>query len=210
MTAQLTRFGDLEIAYDDEVLEPREWTIEQSRWAIDLLAALPDGPVVELCAGAGQIGQVVGVATGRPLVQVDDDEAACAFARRNATVNAATSDVRCAPVEEALTAEERFPLVLADPPYVPADEVDDLPDDPDDAIDGGGDGLEIARTCLRVAAAHLLDGGRVLIQLGGPGQAARLAAEAATHGLTPVETRAYGDDRALLLLAPHPEVRSQE
>ncbi|MEN3273049.1 MAG: hypothetical protein V7636_1810, partial [Actinomycetota bacterium] len=61
----ITSFGGLEIAFDDGVLTPRPWTIEQSQWAIELLHALPDGPVLELCCGAGQIGLVVAHATGR-------------------------------------------------------------------------------------------------------------------------------------------------
>lgn len=198
MTARRTHFDGLEIAFDDEVLEPRDWTVEQSRWAIDLLAALPDGPVLELCCGAGQIGLVVAVRTGRPLVQVDDDERACAFARRNAEVNAAVADVRGAPLEAALADEERFHLALADPPYVPAGEVDGVPEDPDSAIDGGDDGLDVARACVRVAAGHLDEGGYLLLQLGGERQAATISHGAA--GFEPVETRSFGPDRALLLL----------
>lgn len=197
MTARRTHFDGLEIAYDDEVLEPRDWTVEQSRWAIALLADLPDGPVLELCCGAGQIGLVVAVRTGRPVVQVDD-ERACAFARRNAEVNAAVADVRRAPLDAALGDEERFHLVLADPPYVPAGMVDRFSEDPDDTIDGGDDGLDVARACVRVAARHLQDGGYLLLQLGGERQAAMISHAAA--GFEPVETRSFDPDRALLLL----------
>lgn len=198
VTARCTHFDGLEIAYDDGVLEPRDWTVEQSRWAIDLLAELPDGPVLELCSGAGQIGLVVAVGTGRLVVQVDGDEEACAFARRNAEVNAAVADVRCAPLEAALAEEERFHLVLADPPYVPAGEVDRFPEDPADTIDGGADGLDVARACLGVASPHLHDGGYLLLQLGGERQAATISQEA--PGFEPVETRSFGPDRSLLLL----------
>jgi methylase of polypeptide subunit release factors len=200
VTAQVVDFGGLQISYGDDVLEPRPWTLEQSRWAASLLADAPDGRVLELCAGAGQIGLVVAHATGRALVQVDADADACDHARRNARAAAVATDVRCGDVDAVLADDERFPFVLADPPYVPADEVADLPDDPDDAIDGGDDGLDLARVCLRVAAAHLPEEGLVLIQLGGPGQAASLSGEAGAHGLVEVETRTYGPDRALLLL----------
>lgn len=198
---QQVRFGPVEIEYDDDVLEPRPWTIEQSRWAAQLLADVPDGPVLELCAGAGQIGLVAAVETGRPLVQVDADDDACAHARRNAERAGVTSDVRCGDLEEVVVAGERFPFVLADPPYIPADEVDDLPDDPDDAIDGGDDGLDVARTCIAVAARHVVPGGLVLIQLGTPEQAATLrTTTAGEHGLDEVETRVVGTEGVLLLL----------
>ncbi|MCU1378772.1 MAG: methyltransferase, partial [Acidimicrobiales bacterium] len=141
-------FGDVRIAYDDQVLEPRPWTIEQSRWAVELLADQPEGPVLELCAGAGQIGLVVAIHTGRRVVQVDADQRACAYALRNADAAGVEADIRCGDVERAVGRVERFCLVIADPPYVPAHETDEHPDDPGHAIDGGDDGLDVARACL--------------------------------------------------------------
>jgi methylase of polypeptide subunit release factors len=196
------RFGPVAVAYDDDVLVPRPWTIEQSRWAAALLDDLPAGPVLELCAGAGQIGLVAAVESGRDLVQVDVDERACAYARRNADRAGVTSDVRCGDLEQALTDGERFPLVLADPPYVPSDEVDQHPDDPRGAIDGGPDGLDIARACLGIAAVHVLDDGAVLVQLGSPEQADRLRPDAAAHALEIVEVRTVAGKGALALLRP--------
>ena len=51
-----TRFGPLDIEYDERVLEPRAWTLAQSEWAAQLLTGAGDEPLLELCAGAGQIG----------------------------------------------------------------------------------------------------------------------------------------------------------
>jgi methylase of polypeptide subunit release factors len=197
VTVGTMTFGPVEIAYDAGVLEPRPWTLEQARWAVEVSSAVPDGPVLELCCGAGQIGLVVGVETGRPLVQVDDDEDACGFARRNADVAGIATDVRCAPIETAVAAGERFPIVIADPPYIPSGETAALADDPDHAIDGGADGLAVARRCLKVAAAAVAPGGVVLVQTGGPEQAAALAAEA--H-FAEAEIRTFAPDRAVLLL----------
>jgi methylase of polypeptide subunit release factors len=198
VTVATVQFGPIEIAFAEGVLEPRPWTIEQSRWAVELCHALPDGPVLELCSGAGQIGLVVALETGRPLVQVDDHDDACAFARHNADAAGVLTDVRCAPIDAALEADERFPLVMADPPYVPSHATDAYEDDPDHAIDGGPDGLAVARRCLAVARTALAPGGVVLVQTGGPDQAATLAAEA---GFATPEIRTYGPDRAVLLLA---------
>ena len=201
MTERTMSFGGLTITYDDQVLEPRPWTLEQSRWALDRLAELPPGPVVELGTGAGQIGLVIAAGSGRPLVQVDADDEACSFARRNAAAAGIATDVRHAPIDEALRDDERFVLVVADPPYVPAGEVHALPGDPERAIDGGADGLVVARTCLAVAAAHLVPGGEVVLQLGGTDQAATLDAEAGAYGLASLERRTYGADRVLVRLA---------
>lgn len=200
MTLRHVRFGPVEVAYDDGVLVPRQWTIEQSRWGQALLRNLPEGRVLELCAGAGQIGLVVAVETGRALVQVDLDPRACTFARGNAERAGVTSDVRCDDLRLALAADERFPFVLADPPYVPSDEVEALPEDPKVAIDGGADGLDVARICIGVAAAHLLDGGLVLLQLGSSEQADLLRPTAADLGLETVEVRTVAGAGALVLM----------
>lgn len=200
MTQRQSRFGPLDITYDDAVLEPRPWTLEQSRWAATLLGDLPEGPVLELCAGAGQIGLVVAVQTGRSLVQVDVDPRACGHARSNAERARVRSDVRCGDLQEALAADERFPFVLADPPYIPSDEVDDLPGDPDDAIDGGPDGLDIARTCIAIAATHLVEGGLVVLQLKSPEQVDLLRPVVAEHGLEVREVRSVSEAGALALM----------
>lgn len=192
MTEHMT-FGALTIAYDDRVLHPREWTTAQSEWAADLMVTAPGGPVLELCAGAGQIGLLAVAISGRRLVCVDANGVACDYARANA-VTAGLADwveVREARLEEAVADEERFPVVIADPPWVPHEETVRYPDDPLSAIDGGDDGLEVARACLRVIDAHLSPGGCAVLQLGTRAQADVLRSEPCfTDGrLTMVEVR---------------------
>src|SRR3954453_20983678 len=174
-TTQETTFGHLRIEFDGRVLKPRGWTGRQSEWAADLLDELPPGDVLELCAGAGHIGLLAVARTARHLVQVDADEAACAFARSNAdrarTPGSACSvDVRHGWMEDALEPDERFALVIADPPWVRSDETSAHPEDPVSAIDGGADGLDAVRTCLEVIGRHLLPFGSALLQVGDTAQ----------------------------------------
>jgi methylase of polypeptide subunit release factors len=192
-------FGSLEISYDEEILRPRPWTAQQSRWAAELLATAPAGPVLELCAGAGQIGLLTVSLRPRALVCVDSSARACAHARRNAAAAGLADlvEVRQQRLEDAAGPGERFALVLADPPWVPSAEIGRFPDDPPQAIDGGPDGLDLARTCLRVAAGHLLPGAPVLLQLGGRAQVPALAA--ARTGLRVEEVR-DGEGGVLVLL----------
>ena len=68
-------------------------------------------------------------------------------------------------MDAVLRPEERFALVLADPPYIPSTDTGTFPEDPLSAIDGGDDGLDLARLCLSVAATHLAAGREVLLQL---------------------------------------------
>ena len=194
MTEHLT-FGSLRIAFDDRVLRPREWTTAQSEWAAELLATAPDGPVLELCAGAGQIGLLAVVGSGRRLVCVDANEVACDFARANAAAAGVAErvEVRHARLQEALSPDELFPLVIADPPWVPREETGRFPEDPLIAIDGGPDGLDLARACLDVIDAHLTPGGSALLQVGTAAQAATLATERPLAGgeLAVVEVREH-------------------
>lgn len=172
-----TDIGGLAVAWDRRVLEPRPWTAEQAQWLAELAGDAPAGPALELCSGAGHLGLLLAHLTGRPLVQVDVDPVAGEFARANAARHGIATDVRTASMEEALRADERFALLLADPPWVERSRIGDFPDDPVGAIDGGDDGTVLARLCLRVAEAHLLDDGVLVLQVGDQGQVDRIAAD---------------------------------
>jgi methylase of polypeptide subunit release factors len=172
-------FGELRIAFDDRVLRPRAWTAEQSRWAAELIRTAPPGPVLELCSGAGQIGLLAVLGSDRTLVCVDADPVACAYAADNAEQAGISEfvEVRQALMDEALRPDERFPVIVADPPWVRRQEIGRFPEDPLLAIDGGPDGLDVARLCLRVIAGHLLPGGSALLQVGTVDQAEVLRGE---------------------------------
>jgi methylase of polypeptide subunit release factors len=170
VTALTCNFGPLDVEYGDEVLTPRPWTLLQSARAAQRLARLPAGPVLELHCGAGHIGQATAAWTGRHVVQLDDDPACCAWTARNARRNRIDASVVCADVQAAPVADGRCALVLADPPYVPADETTRYPDDPRHAIDGGADGLDGVRACLPVAERVLRPDGLLVLQVRGPRQ----------------------------------------
>jgi release factor glutamine methyltransferase len=198
------RFGPLVVAYDERVIAPRPWTEAQSRWAAEIAATAPQGPMLELCAGAGHIGLLAARLTGRDLVQVEADPVAAEFAQLNA-VRAGVAErvtMRCSDLEEALAPDERFAVVMADPPYLPTDQVERWPGDPPLAIDGGADGLRLVRSCLAVIDGHLAVGGTAILQVWGERQAVQVGELVADHhsGLAVGELRSEDDDRALLAL----------
>jgi release factor glutamine methyltransferase len=199
------RFGQLVIRYDATVLEPRPWTLLQSEWAARLADDAAPGPILELCAGAGQIGLAAAVLAGRDLVQVEADPRAADYARANA-VRAGWADrvdVRNADLDTAMQPGEVFPIIVADPPYLRTEDVGRWPADPVKAIDGGVDGLDVVRACLAVAADHLVLGGHLVLQVAGPEQADRVIALATgprPFGARSHRTRVVDAERALLLL----------
>ena len=195
-------FGPLQIRFDDRVLEPRPWTLAQSLWAIELSGTLPDGPALELCAGVGHIGLAMAAAVPRHVLLIDADPHACELARANAEA-AGLSDrveVRTRAVDEALEPVERFALILADPPWVRSESTDGFPDDPLGAIDGGDDGLDVARTCVGVIGHHLSAGGAAILQLGEQAQADALTEDLAIADLRVVEVRDPGANGVLVMV----------
>jgi len=177
MVPQAVDFDGLAIRYDARVLEPRPWTVAQSHWAAELLTSVPPGPVLELCAGAGQIGLRAVAGTDRRLVCVDACAVACAYARQNAADAGMVErvEVREGRMQDVLTEGELFPLVVADPPWVRRSDVRRYPEDPRTAIDGGPDGMDVAQACVDAAWRHVVPGGTLLLQLGTVGQVDLLA-----------------------------------
>ena len=157
--------------------------------------------MLELCCGAGHIGLEVIRRAHVDLVQVDVSESACGFAHRNA-VTAGLADrveVRCVDLATLRASSERFPMVLADPPYVPTEQVHGYPADPHLAINGGSDGLSLLRQCVEVIDAVLVDGGAALVQVAGLTQAMDLAPLLPdTLGIG--EIREHDSQRAVLAL----------
>lgn len=179
------RFGSLQIRYDDRVLEPRPWTTAQSAWAAELIEQAPEGDVLELCTGAGHIGLLAIAGSDRRLVAVDASPTAAEHAADNAAAAglAGRVEVRLGQLDEVLDADERFAVVIADPPWVPRAETGRFPQDPLLAIDGGDDGLDVARLCLEVISHHLVPGGAAVLQLGTLEQVSALGDRVAEGGV---------------------------
>ena len=199
-------FGELRITGAPSVLPPRDWTTAQAVWASELLQNRPEGPILELFTGSGQIGLLAASLSGRALVAVDinPDAAKCARENANRAGLAHLVDIRCADIESALADDETYPLIIADPPWVPHSRVHHFPQDPPLAIDGGEDGLRLARNCLRVIESHLQPRGAALLQLGSREQVDQLGGELSSEGraLVITEHRRFPGQGSLVLLEP--------
>jgi release factor glutamine methyltransferase len=196
-------FGGLAIAYDDRVLAPREWTQAQGRWAGELLPDLPPGDVLELYCGAGQIGLLAVSGTARRLICVDVNPIATHYTRRNAAGAGVDVMTRTGSVHDVLAEGEMYPLIIADPPWVPRAQVHAFADDPRLAIDGGEDGLARIRECVAAIEGHLGVGGVALVQLApGDDQADAVVAMTAQTPLVCGERRYF--ERGTLLRIDRP------
>lgn len=189
---ELVVFAGLDIVFDARLLRPRPWTVAQAQWAAELLTELPPGPVLELCSGAGQIGLAAVHRARRELVCIDVNPIAAVYTSINAQLAKLGShvDARVGRIEDVLQDEERFPLIIADPPWVTTAETTRYPEDPIVAIDGGTDGLSIAQESLRAMERHLSEAGLGLIQLGSVAQVAALMS-LGSGSLRCLEVRSY-------------------
>ena len=126
-------FGRLRIAFDGRVLRPRTWTAAQSAWAAEILAdahrrdpcsSSARAPVRSACSpsSAPTAGWCASTST----------RSACDCARRNADAAGLADrvEVREGPIDEVVRDDERFAVVIADPPWVRRDRGRPLPRGP--------------------------------------------------------------------------------
>ncbi|MGP3696519.1 peptide chain release factor N(5)-glutamine methyltransferase [Rhodobacter sp. NSM] len=102
----------------------------------------------------------------------------------------------------------KFDLILSNPPYIAEAEMADLAPEvrdwePPMALTPGGDGLDAYRAIASGAPAHLLPGGRLLVEIGA-GQGADVAALFAAAGLAEVRVLPDLDGRDRVVCARLP------
>ncbi|WP_233608406.1 putative protein N(5)-glutamine methyltransferase [Nocardia stercoris] len=186
-------FRGLRVRVGPGVFVPRQRT----GWLVQVAltrAADTDRPLVvlDMCCGSGALGLAIGTelrAAGRAaqVWAADVEPAAVACAR----VNLAPFGGRvCAgDLFDALPAElaGRVDILAANTPYVPTDHIADMPPEARDheplsALDGGADGLDLARRVAAAAPHWLAPGGTVLVETS-TAQAPVLAEVFTGHGL---------------------------
>ncbi|WP_410611846.1 putative protein N(5)-glutamine methyltransferase [Amycolatopsis sp. lyj-109] len=159
-------FHGLRITVRPGVFVPRHRT----GFLVDVAVSLaPPGPVVlDLCCGSGALGAAFAAARPpRELHAADVEPAAVECARLNLPFAA----VYQGDLYDALPSSllSRVDVLLANVPYVPTDAVSTMPPEarlhePLVALDGGADGLDLARRVAAGAPDWLAPGGTLLIE----------------------------------------------
>jgi release factor glutamine methyltransferase len=164
-------FWSLPLRVTPEVLIPRPETERLVELALERVPRDAPRRVADLGTGSGAIA--LALATERPrctLVAVDASRAALDVARANARrLGLGNVEFRegswCAPLRG-----ERFDLIVANPPYVAAEDPHlsegDLRFEPREALVGGNDGLDAIRAIIATAPACLLPDAWLLIEHG--------------------------------------------
>ena len=166
-------FAGREFTVTPDVLIPRPDTEVLVEQGLAAVAGKPAPRIVDLGTGSGIVA--VMLALGCPVAEVsavDVSPAALAIARGNALRHGV--DIRFALGDWfAPLAEQRFDLIVSNPPYVAAGdphlERDGLPYEPSLALtDGvsGGDGMACVAHLVAQAGQHLVPGGALRIEHG--------------------------------------------
>jgi release factor glutamine methyltransferase len=179
-------FSGLRIAVAAGVFVPRRRTEVLVEAAVTL--ARPGAVVVDLCCGSGALGLAVATAVdGVELHAADVDPAAVACARAN--VARVGGRAYSGDLFEALPAalRGRVDVLLANVPYVPTEAIALMPPEARlhearVALDGGADGLDVARRVIVAAPLWLAPGGSLLFETS-EAQASAVVATATAAGL---------------------------
>lgn len=175
-TAYLTgtrEFWSIDFKVGPGALIPRPDTELLVECGLREMDEIGTGTLLELGPGTGAI--CIALLTERTKwrgVGVEVSSDALGYARANSAALGVEGrlDFHLGDLFEPL-GEERYELIVTNPPYIPSEDITGLMVDvrdfePGVALDGGPDGLDIIRRIAASAPAHLKTGGSLLIEFG--------------------------------------------
>ncbi|MHB8708401.1 MAG: peptide chain release factor N(5)-glutamine methyltransferase [Desulfuromonadales bacterium] len=166
----VTEFWSLPLKVTPAVLIPRPDTELLVEQALPRLA----GAARVLDVGTGSGALAIALAHERPecmITAIDLSPAALAVAAENARSNGVAERIEFLRADLAVLPRGPFDLAVANPPYIPGEELAMLmPEvrdfEPHLALDGGADGLDAYRALASQADAVLTPGGWLLVEVG--------------------------------------------
>jgi release factor glutamine methyltransferase len=158
-------------ACDKRALVPRPETEQLVELALEIAKDKPAATILDIGTGSGVI--VLTIALELPsatLHATDLSPDALALAAENAARHALTDRIVFHQADLLPPDGTRFDLIIANLPYIPAEEIASLsPEvrhDPASALDGGPDGLALVRRLIETAPDRLAPGGALLLEIG--------------------------------------------
>lgn len=174
------------------VLCPRPDTEALVETALQLIGNAP-AKIADLCAGTGCVG--ISVAKEKPITlvtAVEKYDAAYDYLTRNIEKNGAENVIAVKGDIETYETNEKFDLILSNPPYISRDEMatidEETKNEPETALFGGEDGLDFYKIILNKWLPRLNDGGSLAVEVGA-GMAEKVKELFVAAGLKNVKTR---------------------
>jgi len=201
-------FYGLSFRVTPAVLIPRPETEILVEKAIGLLRSRPS-PARCLDVGTGSGCIAVSIADAVPTctgLAVDISDDALKIARENAIRHGVDKRIQFirSDLLSCFLPETVFDFVLSNPPYVPLEEYDNLPNDvkdfePKPSLLGGKSGLGIYSRLIPCVPLHLVPGGYLLLELGaGQAEPVRMLAEKAGLSVEMILNDLQGIPRCLV------------
>lgn len=205
-------FYGLDLYVSPDVLIPRDDTCAVAELAIHRGLFLDQNPrILDLCCGSGCIGLAIASRLKDARVTLADlSGPALSVARKNIQRNHMGGRVSCVQVD-AMEAPPaflgKFDMIVSNPPYVTASEMEELPDsvkkyEPHMALFGGTDGLNFYRAITKNYRGLLKPGGFLCYEFG-MGQGDAVCAILEENGFTVLERTLDFNERERAVLAQY-------
>ncbi len=165
-----TEFWSRRFKVSPAVLIPRQDTEILVEEALRLAA--PVGSLLDVGTGSGAIViSLAGELPGWTLTGIDISADALAVARENAILNQVADQVELVPGDLARLPEQRYDLIVSNPPYIARQEwVELMPEvrchEPEIALLAENDGLYCYQELARQASTRLQPGGWLVVECG--------------------------------------------
>lgn len=163
-------FMGLRFSVDARVLIPRQDTELLCETALSLAGQRGYRCALDLCTGSGALAVTLAKLGGLQVTATDLSSDALCVAQENAKKNKVQITFLQGDLLEALPNGQVFDMIMCNPPYLTAQEMDELQpevrQEPKLALLGGTDGLMFYRRLAHDAGRHLKSGGALLMEIG--------------------------------------------
>ena len=169
-------FREMDLAVDRRVLIPRPETEllagEVLAWAADRATA--GLRALDLGTGCGALALALateGDFAGIVATDISRDALEVASLNREQYHDGAPVEFRAGSLYEPVGRDERFDVIVSNPPYVPSAELESLEPEvrdwePRGALDAGTDGMQVLTPLIAAAPRHLAPGGLLALEVG--------------------------------------------
>ncbi len=162
-------FYGIKFEVNENVLSPRQESELIVEKALKYINENGYKTVLDLSTGSGCLAISIKRNADVEVTATDVSQKAITVAKNNAYKNNAIINFIRTNMFENI--EDKFDLIVSNPPYIPADEIEDLPEevrlyDPVIALDGGDMGLKYYNIIHDNAKKHLNDNGMLILEIG--------------------------------------------
>ena len=156
---------------DKRALVPRPETEQLVELALGMTKDKPAATLLDIGTGSGVIALTLALELPSAILHATDlSPDALALAAENTARHALTDRIVFHQADLLPPGDVRFDLIIANLPYIPAEDIASLsPEvrhDPSSALDGGADGLDLIRRLIETAPGRLAPGGALLLEIG--------------------------------------------